>query len=137
MFERPPDSTGASPSSAGQRPVTLFHLQGPDARGQGYESPGGFTVQLGARARLGCVESSPSSLVALREQLSQQGVFPPEGQSLILQQSYEFNSPSQAAAVLLARSANGLIEWKDSSGLSLREHRERRLPAADQDGMDG
>jgi len=42
------------------------------------------------------VDSSPDSVVALRQQLTEQGVF--------------------VAVMLLARSANGLIEWKDASG---------------------
>jgi len=53
------------------------------------------------------VDSSPDSVVALRQQLTEQGVF--------------------VAVMLLARSANGLIEWKDAGGLSLREHRQRQL----------
>lgn len=34
--------------------------------------------------------------------------------------------------MLLARSANGLIEWKDAGGLSLREHRQRQVPIAEE-----
>ena len=49
-----------------------------------------------ARARLAFVDSSPDSVVALRQQLTEQGVF--------------------VAVMLLARTANGLIEWKDASG---------------------
>jgi len=29
--------------------------------------------------------------------------------------------------MLLARTGNGLIEWKDASGLTLREHRQRQV----------
>jgi hypothetical protein len=53
------------------------------------------------------VDSSPDSVVALRQQLTDQGVF--------------------VAVMLLARTANGLIEWKDASGRTLREHRQRQL----------
>ena len=83
--------------------------------------------QARARARLAFVDSSPDSVVAIRQQLTEQGVFAVDGQGLILSQSYEFNSPSQAAVMLLARTANGLIEWKDASGLTLREHRQRQV----------
>lgn len=38
-----------------------------------------------------------------------------------LTQDYTFNSPSTAAGVLLGRSANGRIEWKDVKGRSLKE----------------
>jgi len=130
VFERPLAPPATVPPTAtpgpGSAPV-LFQLRGPNAEGQGYESPGGFTVLEGARARLAFVESSPESVVAFRRQLSEQGVFTADGQGLLLSQSYEFNSPSQAAVMLLARTANGLIEWKDANGLSLREHRQRQL----------
>jgi len=137
LFERPqaPSLSPSSPATPSPAPPpTTFHLRGPDADGQGYESPGGFTVLEGARARLAFVESSPASLVAFRQQLSDQGVFAPDGQGLILSQSYEFNSPSQAAALLLARTANGLIEWKDCIGLTLREHRQRQVSSAEEGG---
>jgi hypothetical protein len=53
------------------------------------------------------VDSSPDSVVALRQQLTDQGVF--------------------VAVMLLARTANGLIEWNDASGRTLREHSQRQL----------
>ena len=46
-----------------------------------------------------------------------------EGPSgLTLAQDYEFNSPSQAAMMLLARTANGRTNWKDTKGVTLKEH---------------
>lgn len=137
LFERPqaPLPTPLSPATPGPAAApALFYLRGPDANGQGYESPGGFTVLEGARARLSFVESSPDSVVAIRQQLTEQGVFAADGQGLILTQSYEFNSPSQAAAMLLARTANGLVEWKEANGLSLREHRQRQVPREEEGG---
>jgi len=38
-----------------------------------------------------------------------------------LSQDYVFTSPSTAAAVVLGRSANGRIEWKDARGRTLKE----------------
>ena len=141
LFERPGGTASTPSQPSSQQPALveppLFHLRGPDADGQGYESPGGFTVLEGSRARLAFVESTPASVIAFRGQLSEQGLFRPEGQSLILTQSYEFNSPSQAAAMLLARSANGLLEWKAVAGLTLGEHRRRQLPQGVETEADG
>lgn len=140
VFERPQvPSPPASPATTpGPAPApVLFQLRGPDAEGKGYESPGGFTVLEGARARLAFVDSSPDSVIAFRRQLAEQGVFTNDGQGLFLSQSYEFNSPSQAAVMLLARTANGLVEWKDASGLSLREHRQRQVPTSTEAALDG
>jgi hypothetical protein len=53
-----------------------------------------------------------------------------ESSGLTLAQVYEFNSPSQAAMMLLARTANGHIEWKDAKGVTLKEHQERAAATA-------
>jgi hypothetical protein len=126
-FEQP---TG-TPASANRR---LFYLRGPGASGQGFESPGGFTVLQGAQARSEFVESTPAAWVLARDQLVRQGVFLEEPSGLTLAQDYEFNSPSQAAMALLARTANGRIEWKDAGGVTLKEHQERAAAAASAEG---
>jgi hypothetical protein len=68
--------------------------------------------------------------VQSRAQLVSQGVFLETPSGLSLAQDYEFNSPSQAAMALLARPANGRIEWKDANGISLKEYQERTAAAA-------
>jgi hypothetical protein len=60
----------------------------------------------------------------LRRVLVEKGVFIDDGESYRLAQDYSFDSPSTAAGVLLGRSANGRIEWKDASGRSLKELQE-------------
>jgi hypothetical protein len=40
-------------------------------------------------------------------------------------QDFVFSSPSTAAAVVLGRSANGRVEWKDAAGTTLRERQEK------------
>lgn len=110
--------------------LRLFHLKGPGASGQGFESPGGFTVLRGAIARSEFVESTPAAWVQARAQLVSQWVFLEEPAGLTLAQDYEFNSPSQAAMMLLARTANGRIEWKDAHGVTLKDHQERVAAAA-------
>jgi len=122
-FEQP---TGKSAASSRR----LFLLKGPEASGQGFESPGGFTVLRGARARIEFANSTLPAFVAARGQLVSQGVFLEGTDCLTLAQDYEFSSPSQASAMLLARSANGRIEWKDAKGATLKEHQERAAAAA-------
>jgi hypothetical protein len=68
--------------------------------------------------------------VQARDQLVSQGVFLENPAGLTLAQDYEFNSPSRAAMTLLARTANGRIEWKDTKGVTLKEHQERAAAAA-------
>ena len=66
----------------------------------------------------------------MREQLIRQGVLARQDNQVELLQDYEFPSPSQAAALLLARSANGRLEWKDAAGITLKEHQERAAAAS-------
>ena len=52
------------------------------------------------------------------------GVLEHAGEVYRLAQDYTFNSPSTAAGVLLGRSSNGRVEWKDANGRSLKEVQE-------------
>jgi hypothetical protein len=40
---------------------------------------------------------------------------------LIFASDYLFSSPSAAAAVIMGRSANGLLEWKDKTEKTLKD----------------
>ena len=66
-----------------------------------------------------------SSYYNLRLDLVEQGVLVPDGDHLVFTQDYSFNSPSAAAAVVLGRTANGRVEWKDKSGTSLKKIQEQ------------
>lgn len=57
------------------------------------------------------------------------GVLRRGGASLRLTTDQVFESPSAAAAILLGRNANGLIEWKNSSGSTLKQLREQTVAA--------
>jgi hypothetical protein len=126
VFEQPSTFPSMSPS-------TLFFLRGPEAEGRGYESPKGFTVLKGAKGRRDFTASSPDALMRTREQLIRQGVLARQDNQVELLQDYEFKSPSQAAGLLLARSANGRNEWKDAAGITLKVHQERAAAAASAD----
>ncbi len=56
-----------------------------------------------------------------RQELIGNGVLAAEGSGYRFSQDYVFTSPSTAAAVVLGRSANGRIEWKDGQGRTLKE----------------
>lgn len=57
----------------------------------------------------------------LKDKLIEIGKLKDEGEFLVYADGYEFNSPSAAAAVTLARSASGPLEWKDKSGKKLKD----------------
>jgi hypothetical protein len=57
--------------------------------------------------------------------LVEKGVLDAQDKSYTFTQDYEFNSPSTAAGIVLGRTANGRIEWKDAKGVTLKEMQER------------
>jgi hypothetical protein len=90
----------------------------------GYESPKGFVVQAGSKAVKDdkITASIHGYLKDLRSDLMKQEVLIDKGDWYELAQDYTFASPSTAAGVLLARNANGRIEWKAEDGRTLKEH---------------
>lgn len=90
----------------------------------GYESSGGFVVQAGSGVVGEEVPSIHGYISELRLTLYNSGVLGGSSEGPIFKQDYEFKSPSMAAAVVLARSANGRVEWKDAKGRTLKEIQE-------------
>lgn len=103
---------------------TLLTCRGKGVSASGYEATQGFVVKAGS---LAVGESVPSmqqhvrGMFDLRQELIGNGVLQREGDHYCFAQDYAFSSPSTAAAVILGRSANGRIEWKDAGGRTLKE----------------
>jgi hypothetical protein len=118
-----------------------LHLKGPSAQGEGAEVEDGFLVFTGALARAETVASFKEwtkSWADLRGALIESGVLVQVegGASLRFASDYVFRSPSAAGAILLGRTANGLIEWKDSSGSTLKQLREQMVAATPNPSQD-
>lgn len=102
---------------------TVLTCRGKGVTASGYEATQGFVVRSGSQA---VAESVPSmqqhvrGMFDLREELIGNGVLVREGDHYCFTQDYVFSSPSTAAAVVLGRSANGRIEWKDAGGHTLK-----------------
>jgi len=99
-------------------------LKGKGIEARGQDTAEGFVVRAGSLAVKEEVPSLHENLKELRRVLLDQGVFVDEDTHYRLTQDYTFNSPSTAAGVLLGRSANGRIEWKDAQGRTLKEIQE-------------
>lgn len=103
---------------------TVLTCRGKGVTASGYEATQGFVVKAGSHA---VGESAPSlqqhvrGMFDLRQELIGNGVLQPEGDHYRFTQDYVFSSPSTAAAVVLGRSANGRVEWKDAKGQTLKE----------------
>ena len=61
----------------------------------------------------------------MRKNLIEDGVLIKEGTIYKFSDDQIFKSPSAAAATVLARRANGWIEWKDEKGKTLDELKRR------------
>lgn len=81
-----------------------------------------FTVHKGATANNQPRRSFAkyTSRIEARNRLLGEGILRETEEYLELIQDHEFNSPSQAASILLASNANGFVEWKDAQGNTLR-----------------
>jgi hypothetical protein len=106
----------------------FLKAKGIEARG--VDGSEGFVVRAGSQAVKDEVASIHSYLADLRGSLVAAGVLKAEGLSYRLTQDYTFNSPSTAAGVLLGRSANGRVEWRDTKGRTLREIQEAEASAS-------
>ena len=106
---------------ASPAPQNTLTLKGKGACGAGYESESGFVVLAGSEMRPDSVESIHAYLQTLRSNLFAKQIVTNVNGSLRFTQDYTFDSPSTAAGVLLGRSANGRVEWKDDAGRTLKQ----------------
>jgi hypothetical protein len=119
-FEQPKGRTG----KGGRTP--LF-CKGKGIVAHGYEATQGFVVEQGSQAVLETVPSMQQyvpGMFNLRQELIQAAVLERAADHFRFTQDYVFSSPSTAAAVVLGRSSNGRVDWKDSSGRTLKELQE-------------
>lgn len=100
----------------------MLKAKGIEARG--VNTPQGFVVRAGSTAVKTETPSIHSYLSELRKNLIENGVFSDIGDLYQLTQDYTFSSPSTAAGVLRGSSANGLTEWKNNKGRTLKEIQE-------------
>lgn len=111
-FETPP----AKPKAK-----TLLYLRAKGIEATGFESSKGFVVRKGSQAVMDEVKSIHRYGSMLRSDLKSKSVLEDKGGVFEFTQDYTFTSPSTAAMVVLARTANGRIEWKLRDGQTLRE----------------
>jgi hypothetical protein len=108
--------------------VPLLSCRGKGALATGLETTQGFVVKAGSQAILESVPSMQEhvrGMYDLRNELIKNGVLVPKGNYYEFSQDYVFSSPSTAAAVVLGRSANGRLEWKDGQGNTLKALQEK------------
>ena len=91
------------------------------ADGQGEPSSDGFVVLKGSKAAGAIVNSMTQNFITLRQKLINEGVLVDKGEYYEFSDDYIFSSPSTAAVMVMGRNANGLTEWKQKDGKTLKE----------------
>ena len=109
-----------------------LYVSGPrGANGKGKRTSDGFVVFKGSEMANDTVGSCPIPVQNLREELIETEVVKDIGGKLTFQENHLFSSPSASSAVILGRSANGRIEWKDKDGKVLKSIEEQEIAETD------
>jgi len=118
VFEEIKDVFSAKKES--QKTFVIKAVRGANAKG--IPTTSGFVVFKGSEIATSVVNSYTDSLKKLREKIINEEVVKEKNGKFIFTQDYEFSSPSTAAAIVMGRNANGLVEWKLSNGKTLKEY---------------
>lgn len=103
-------------------PQDQLICKGKKALARGEYTEDGLVVFSGSIANREFAPGSPAYLDTIRQQMLKDGEFEILGpDTWRLTKDHIFPSPSQAAAVMLARNANGWTEWKYPDGRTLDE----------------
>lgn len=104
-----------------QKQETFFIKAARGADGQGEQTSDGFVVFKNSKAAATIVNSMTSNFITYRKKLVDEGVLIDKGEYFEFADDYIFSSPSTAAVIVMGRNANGLTEWKNISGKTLKE----------------
>jgi len=97
----------------------VLYCEGKSAKAEGEYTEDGLVVFEGSVCNLHETQSAGPYVKNWRDQLVKDGVLIQSGDVLKFTQDHIFSSPSTAAAVVLARRANGWTEWKYKDGKTL------------------
>ena len=101
---------------------TEWQLKGPHAKASAVLTSEGIVVRSGSLCRKKFAKSAEDNpVVKKRDELVANGILTAKGNSFEFTEDFAFKSPSGAASIVLARTANGWKEWKNNKGKSLKE----------------
>ncbi len=104
-----------------QKQSIFFIKAARGADGQGEPTSDGFVVFKTSKAAANTANSMTSNFLTLRQKLIGESVLVDMGEYFEFSDDYIFSSPSTAAAMVMGRNANGLTEWKNKDGKTLKE----------------
>lgn len=106
---------------AKQSQESFFIKAARGAEGQGEPTSDGFVVFKNSKAAASIVNSMTPNFITYRQKLIDEGILVNKGEFFEFNDDYIFSSPSTAAVIIMGRNANGLTEWKNKSGKTLKE----------------
>jgi hypothetical protein len=104
-----------------QKQTVFFIKAARGADGEGEPTSDGFVVFKGSKAAGSTVPSMTPNFMTLRQNLLTQGALLDKGDYLEFKEDYIFSSASTASSIVLGRNSNGLTEWKQKDGKTLKE----------------
>lgn len=104
-----------------QKQNTFYIRATRGADGQGEPTSDGFVVFKSSKASATIVNSMTSNFIKFRQKLIDDGVLVDKGDFLEFSDDFIFSSPSTAAVMVMGRNANGLTEWKNKDGKTLKD----------------
>lgn len=114
------DAIEESSNTPGQQSPLVYIKGARNAVAKGQRTSEGFMVLKDSKASMETMPSFPSSLISMRERLLESGTLKEVDGTFVFSQNHVFGSPSAAAMVVLGRPSNGLGEWKDERGVTLK-----------------
>lgn len=99
----------------------LLYCKGKDASAIGEFTDEGLVVLRGSRCNLKESKTAGNWIINMRKKLIDNKILIQKDNILEFTADYIFNSPSAAAGSILARRANGWLEWKNNDGKTLDE----------------
>ena len=115
--------TPVSTVSARTDPNTILVCKRKTVVARGKRTPSGFVVLAGSTASASnsaALEKNSPAIATMRKQMVNDGTLVPKNDVLEFQKDVEFTSPSAAASVVFGTNANGLTEWQDGTGRTLK-----------------
>ena len=118
------DSLATSADAEGE--TEIFYCKGSGSDGEGQYTSEGFVVLKGSKGRVGIAPSlQGTSNERMRNLLVTKGVLTgsqdSNGRWLVFTRDHLCSSPSTAAMLIMGRSSNGWVEWKNLAGQTLDE----------------
>jgi hypothetical protein len=104
-----------------QKEESFFIKAARGADGQGQPTSDGFVVFKNSKAASTIVNSMTPNYISYRQKLIDERVLVDKGDYFEFSDDYIFSSPSTAAVMVMGRNANGLTEWKNKDGKTLKE----------------